>query len=139
MDGLNKFKIITIGFICIFILLVSVMYTTTKNVAQKQEVEQEQQEQLRQQAMANRQARLEKEQSLSNISDKENLINEFYSLKNQVEYMSRDVEDLKATESQMRCRVQGIYNNGTIEETTPTSAIREARTNGEDIVLICNF
>lgn len=139
MDGLNKFKIITIGFICIFILLVSAMYTTTKNVAQKQEVEQEQQEQLRQQAIANRQARMEREQSINRNSNQDNMSNEFYTLKNQVEYMSRDIENLKANESQMRCRVQGIYNNGTIEETSTDYALREARNRGEDIVLICNF
>ena len=141
MYGLNKYKIITISFICVFIMLVTAMYTTTKNAAQRQEMEQQQQEQIPgrtvnpSDANSNTSANGQTEITVqdSNIQDQVN------NLRTQFDDLARDVSNLKAVQSQLHCKVQGLYNNGTIDETTPETAFREAQSNGQNIVLVCSF
>lgn len=138
MYGFNKYKVITISFICVFVFLVATMYTTTKNVAQKQITEQEQQDQLRAQALANKKDRLNKENELNENSN-ENLSDQIYNLKTQIDYMARDIETIKTTDAQLKCRIRGIYNNGSIEEVSPDTALNESRNSGAEIALICTY
>ena len=138
MYGFNKYKVITLSFIFIFVLLVWAMYSTTKTVALRQEQEQQQQEELQRQSMKTVKRTNADGHSEISIEDN-NIQDQLNNLRTQFDFLTRDVENIKANQSQLRCRVQGLYNNGTIDETTPDVAFREARANAQDIVLVCSF
>ncbi len=134
---LNKFKIFTILFLCMFVFMVGVIYTNTRemvenNTRNNQEarnMERSHQENIDQRNM---------EQNSSNIE----VIND------KIEDLTRRIdtlatENVRESESSgsdnIKCRIRGIMTDNGLEPLSDASALNEARINGKELVLTCLF
>lgn len=123
MEGLNKFKVLTIAFICMFVFVVAAIYSNTKDVTMKKEKQKAEQ-------MANREG--------DNISVDNAQLEELYIKVNE---LNKSVEELNLQKSgnNVNCEIRGIMGDNGLEELTIDAALQEARDNGRELVMGCHF
>lgn len=123
MEGLNKFKVLTIAFICMFVFVVAAIYTNTKDATVKKEKQKAEQ-------MANREG--------DNISVDNAQLEELYVKVNELNKRFEDI-DLQKAGNSVNCQVRGVMGDNGLEELTIDAALQEARDNGKDLVMTCHF
>ncbi len=123
MEGLNKFKVLTIAFICMFVFVVAAIYTNTKDATVKKEKQKAEQ-------MANREG--------DNISVDNAQLEELYIKVNELNKRFEDI-DLQKAGNSVNCQVRGVMGDNGLEELTIDAALQEARDNGKDLVMTCHF
>lgn len=123
MEGLNKFKVLTIAFICMFVFVVAAIYTNTKDATVKKEKQKAEQ-------MANREG--------DNISVDNAQLEELYVKVNELNKRFEDL-DLQKAGNSVNCQVRGVMGDNGLEELTIDAALQEARDNGKDLVMTCHF
>lgn len=123
MEGLNKFKVLTIAFICMFVFVVAAIYSNTKDATIKKEKQKAEQ-------MANREG--------DNISVDNAQLEELYIKVNE---LNKSVEELNIQKSgnNVNCEIRGIMGDNGLEELTIDAALQEARDNGRELVMGCHF
>lgn len=123
MEGLNKFKVLTIAFICMFVFVVAAIYSNTKDATMKKEKQKAEQ-------MANREG--------DNISVDNAQLEELYIKVNE---LNKSVEELNLQKSgnNVNCEIRGIMGDNGFEELTIDAALQEARDNGRELVMGCHF
>lgn len=123
MEGLNKFKVLTIAFICMFVFVVAAIYSNTKDATMKKEKQKAEQ-------MANREG--------NNISVDNAQLEELYIKVNE---LNKSVEELNLQKSgnNVNCEIRGIVGDNGLEELTIDAALQEARDNGRELVMGCHF
>lgn len=123
MEGLNKFKVLTIAFICMFVFVVAAIYSNTKDATVKKEKQKAEQ-------MANREG--------DNISVDNAQLEELYIKVNE---LNKSVEELNLQKSgnNVNCEIRGIMGDNGLEELTIDAALQEARDNGRELVMGCHF
>lgn len=123
MEGLNKFKVLTIAFICMFVFVVAAIYSNTKDATIKKEKQKAEQ-------MANREG--------NNISVDNAQLEELYIKVNE---LNKSVEELNLQKSgnNVNCEIRGIMGDNGLEELTIDAALQEARDNGRELVMGCHF
>lgn len=123
MEGLNKFKVLTIAFICMFVFVVAAIYTNTKDATVKKEKQKAEQ-------MANREG--------DNISVDNAQLEELYIKVNE---LNKSVEELNLQKSgnNVNCEIRGVMGDNGLEELTIDAALQEARDNGRELVMGCHF
>lgn len=123
MEGLNKFKVLTIAFICMFVFVVAAIYSNTKDATMKKEKQKAEQ-------MANRES--------DNISVDNAQLEELYIKVNE---LNKSVEELNLQKSgnNVNCEIRGIMGDNGLEELTIDAALQEARDNGKELVMGCHF
>ena len=123
MEGLNKFKVLTIAFICMFVFVVAAIYSNTKDATMKKEKQKAEQ-------MANREG--------DNISVDNAQLEELYIKVNE---LKKSVEELNLQKSgnNVNCEIRGIMGDNGLEELTIDAALQEARDNGRELVMGCHF
>lgn len=123
MEGLNKFKVLTITFICMFVFVVAAIYSNTKDATMKKEKQKAEQ-------MANREG--------DNISVDNAQLEELYIKVNE---LNKSVEELNLQKSgnNVNCEIRGIMGDNGLEELTIDAALQEARDNGRELVMGCHF
>lgn len=123
MEGLNKFKVLTIAFICMFVFVVAAIYSNTKDATMKKEKQKAEQ-------MANREG--------DNISVDNAQLEELYIKVNE---LNKSVEELNLQKSgnNVNCEIRGIVGDNGLEELTIDAALQEARDNGRELVMGCHF
>lgn len=123
MEGLNKFKVLTIAFICMFVFVVAAIYSNTKDATMKKEKQKAEQ-------MANREG--------DNISVDNAQLEELYIKVNE---LNKSVEELNLQKSgnNVNCEIRGIIGDNGLEELTIDAALQEARDNGRELVMGCHF
>ena len=123
MEGLNKFKVLTIAFICMFVFVVAAIYSNTKDATMKKEKQKAEQ-------MANREG--------DNISVDNAQLEELYIKVNE---LNKSVEELNLQKSgnNVNCEIRGIMGDNVLEELTIDAALQEARDNGRELVMGCHF
>ncbi|DAA83049.1 MAG TPA: hypothetical protein DCS44_05950 [Cyanobacteria bacterium UBA10660] len=123
MEGLNKFKVLTIAFICMFVFVVAAIYSNTKDATIKKEKQKAEQ-------MANREG--------DNISVDNAQLEELYIKVNE---LNKSVEELNLQKSgnNVNCEIRGIMGDNGLEELTIDAALQEARDNGRELVMGCHF
>ena len=123
MEGLNKFKVLTIAFICMFVFVVAAIYSNTKDATMKKEKQKAEQ-------MANREG--------DNISVDTAQLEELYIKVNE---LNKSVEELNLQKSgnNVNCEIRGIMGDNGLEELTIDAALQEARDNGRELVMGCHF
>ncbi len=123
MEGLNKFKVLTIAFICMFVFVVAAIYSNTKDATMKKEKQKAEQ-------MANRES--------DNISVDNAQLEELYIKVNE---LNKSVEELNLQKSgnNVNCEIRGIMGDNGLEELTIDAALQEARDNGRELVMGCHF
>ena len=123
MEGLNKFKVLTIAFICMFVFVVAAIYTNTKDATVKKEKQKAEQ-------MANSEG--------DNSSVDNAQLEELYVKVNELNKRFEDI-DLQKAGNSVNCQVRGVMGDNGIEELTIDAALQEARDNGKDLVMTCHF
>lgn len=123
MEGLNKFKVLTIAFICMFVFVVAAIYSNTKDATMKKEKQKAEQ-------MANREG--------DNLSVDNAQLEELYIKVNE---LNKSVEELNLQKSgnNVNCEIRGIMGDNGLEELTIDAALQEARDNGRELVMGCHF
>ncbi len=123
MEGLNKFKVLTIAFICMFVFVVAAIYSNTKDATMKKEKQKAEQ-------MANREG--------DNISVDNAQLEELYIKVNE---LNKSVEELNLQKSgnNVNCEIRGIMGDNGLEDLTIDAALQEARDNGRELVMGCHF
>lgn len=123
MEGLNKFKVLTIAFICMFVFVVAAIYSNTKDATMKKEKQKAEQ-------MANRE--------VDNISVDNAQLEELYIKVNE---LNKSVEELNLQKSgnNVNCEIRGVMGDNGLEELTIDAALQEARDNGRELVMGCHF
>ncbi len=123
MEGLNKFKVLTIAFICMFVFVVAAIYSNTKDATMKKEKQKAEQ-------MANREG--------DNISVDNAQLEELYIKVNE---LNKSVEELNLQKSgnNVNCEIRGVMGDNGLEELTIDAALQEARDNGRELVMGCHF
>ena len=123
MEGLNKFKVLTIAFICMFVFVVAAIYSNTKDATMKKEKQKAEQ-------MANREG--------DKISVDNAQLEELYIKVNE---LNKSVEELNLQKSgnNVNCEIRGIMGDNGLEELTIDAALQEARDNGRELVMGCHF
>ena len=123
MEGLNKFKVLTIAFICMFVFVVAAIYSNTKDATMKTEKQKAEQ-------TANREG--------DNISVDNAQLEELYIKVNE---LNKSVEELNLQKSgnNVNCEIRGVMGDNGLEELTIDAALQEARDNGREFVMGCHF
>ena len=120
MDGLNKFKILTIVFLCMFVFVIAAIYTNTKEVTENK-------------TNANQKIKEENEISQDNSS--------LQDLSIKVDVLTKRLDELQNGNSsnKLNCQVQGIMDGDRIEQLTQEAAMQEAKENNRELVLTCRY
>ncbi|MBR1425392.1 hypothetical protein IJ579_07515 [bacterium] len=128
MQELSKFKVITVVFLCLFVFVIGVIYTNTKEMAESNTGE-----------------------KINNAREK--ITNEFHSERENVKTNQANIEDLnsrlndlrqqvhelKSSGTGMNCKIRGVMGSNGLEDISGEAAFEEARYNGKDLVLTCKF
>ena len=135
MIELNKFKVITMVFILIFVFCVAAMYSNTKDVAADRTSEENS---------------MSSNQLDSQISYDENRINrnssKYKDLNDRVIYLEQLYNKLSETQknmenesSKLNCNIQGVMSGDILVPLSQSESLSEARNSGKDIVMLCSF
>ena len=130
MDGLNKFKILTIVFLCMFVFVVAAIYTNTKEVTENK---------------TNANQKIKAEQKKDDMNAEENEISQDNSnlqdLSMKVDVLTKRLDELQNGNSsnKLNCQVQGIMDGDRIEQLTQEAAMQEAKENNRELVLTCRY
>ncbi len=133
MDNYNKFKMLTIIFLCLFVFVIAAIYTNTKDASEVKIKENNQQKFDR-----------AKEQIQNNQYAQNNNNSEIDNLTVQIEELNNKVNNLMNntnSNSHMNCQILGIMdsNSESIEMLSNSAALDEAQNNGRTLALGCNF
>lgn len=131
MESMNKFKVLTIIFICLFVFVVGAIYSNTKDVSN-----------------VKNQAKTENAEVPANTENTVQ-VNENQDLVSQIDMLNRRVDELNeklnnasdanANSTGLNCRIYGSLTPNGVEQLTPESAIQEAKVNNSELVVTCTF
>lgn len=131
MESMNKFKILTIIFICLFVFVVGAIYSNTKDVS-----------------TAKSQIKTENADAVTNAENTVQ-VNENQDLVSQIDMLNRRVDELneklnnvsgeKANSTGLNCRIYGNLTSNGVEQLSPETAVQEAKINNSELVLTCTF
>lgn len=132
MDGLNKFKVLTIIFLCMFVFIIAAIYTNTKEVTENK-------------TQLNH--KISNEQIKDKIISGENIISQDNSqlqdLSLKVEQLSRRIDEIANSRNSdgtnLNCRVQGVMDGDRVEQLSQEAAMQEAKVNNKELVMTCSF
>ena len=132
MDNYNKFKMLTIIFLCLFVFVIAAIYTNTKDASEVKIKENNKQkfenakEQIQNSEYAQR----------NNTSDIDNLTVQIEELNSKVDNLIQNNNN----NSHMNCQILGIMdsNGESIEMLSNSAALDEAQNNGRTLALGCN-
>ena len=125
MEGLNKFKVLTVVVVFLFLFVVAAIYTNTKAASQ---VKIECKEDIKSD-VAN---------SSANSQDVQNVNDEVHNINMRLDSLSARIDQLEAG-AKPSCYVYGIMGDNGVEQLSAESAISEARDNNRELVMTCSF
>lgn len=136
MESLNKFKILTIIFICMFVFVVAAIYANTKDVTEGKV-------KLKNSA-ENSQVQGDVNNEMANGTENSEVVN---NLEMQIETLNRRVDELNeklnnsgnASSTGLNCRIIGAMTDNGIEQLTEEAAVQEAKINNREMVITCSF
>ena len=133
MESMNKFKVLTIIVICMFLFVVAAIYSNTKDATQ---------------GKMNNKEKIAKEQLKDNLktqvqNEAENSAN-ITDLRNQLNMLNQRIDDLSTQVNHsgsqgLNCRIYGSLTGAGIEQLSPEAAIQEARVNNNEIIIACSL
>lgn len=130
MEGLNKFKVLTITFIAMFVFVVAAIYSNTKDASATKNQDKEK---------AKKEQTVRPQNNPNTVALNNPAIEEMYI---KLEQLSSRVEEISAksnSSSDIRCSIRGIMNDNNLEELSPEAALQEVRDNNSELVLTCKF
>ncbi len=128
MREFSKFQVFTVFFLLMFVFVVGAIYTNTKEVAENKINEKNS---LRKQEIQN----IVNEKTNINIQEKEELNN----LSIRVSELEARIQKIQSENLDLKCKIQGINNGGTVVSMPESEAIDQAKYNGAEVVITCNY
>ncbi len=148
MQEFSKYRVITAGFILMFIFIVAAIYTNTKDIANKKlksgDIVQEQiQQSVTEQETKTTEFNGEDfatQSSNNSTSSNEDTSNKILQITERIDELERKVfSPANDNDKSVRCTVQGIINDGHIIPMSSQEAVNESRTNGKEVLITCVF
>lgn len=129
MNSLNKFKILTIVFLCMFIFVIAAIYSNTKDVSETKIQENQ---------------KVQEEQVNNQMADEQNSVsqdnNQIQDLSIRLEALEQKIDNMDhSSAKKMNCNIQGILDGNNIQQVSQDVALQEAQNSGKELVLTCSF
>ena len=138
MESMNKFKVLTIMIIGLFVFAIAAMYVNTKDVSQTKSQESYETEDRDYDAYQTR-AGKDKTEMVDVMYALDNLETRFKNLEDKVDKKLNSQKTSEPKSSGMRCKIIGSKTSSGIEPLSPEVAIQDAQINGNDIVVTCSL
>lgn len=125
MENFNKFKMLTLIFLCLFVFAVAAIYTNTKEASE-------------QKLKTEKQNKINTERIKQDKADSE----DYSDLAAKIEDLSNKVDNYiisKNDGQKMNCSIIGISDGENIEKISDSSAISEAQDSGRKLIMECGF
>ena len=128
MESMNKFKVLTIVVICMFIFVIAAIYSNTKDAStQKEKMTQRQTEE-----------KIVKEVEYAD-KDFAKVVNDVNILSRQVEELTNRINNKESGENIVRCKILGTLSDGGVEELSENAAVQDAKINNNPLVITCRL
>lgn len=135
MESLNKFKIITIIVLCLFVFAVAAMYSNTKDASEgKMQLKSEEQQEQMQENIQTDQSNVT--QNSDRLADIET---DLSNLNMRVDELNEKVNNGSSSGTGLNCRIIGSMTDTGIEQLSPEAAVEEAKVNNREIVISCSL
>ncbi len=133
MENLNKFKVLTIVLICMFVFVVAAIYSNTKDATTnrmltKTEIENAQNKTTNQ-----------NETETTTSGNIEDLTAQMEFLNKRIDELSEKVNNPSNSSIGLNCKLIGSMTENGIEQLSEEAIIQEAKDNNRDMVITCSF
>ena len=142
MQGFNKFRILTAGFILMFIFAIAAMYSNTKDITAQR---------VKNHSTNSATTSTTTPAANNNIYSNKPVFDEpmdnqsFTQLRNltdRIEQLEKSVRNLNGevaqfTESGLACKIRGVLDNGEVIPLPPAESIAESKMNKREVVITC--
>lgn len=131
MQGFNKFRVLTVGFILMFVFAIAAMYTNTKDIAmQKSKNSEIAKNNISNDTLSNDNLRFHKKDTDEDYLD-------------QIDVLTARVDNLEKSlrennnDSELNCQIRGVLDNGDVIPLSPSESVEEANLNKKELVITC--
>jgi hypothetical protein len=131
MQGFNKFRVLTVGFILMFVFAIAAMYTNTKDIAmQKSKNSEIAKNNISNDTLSNDNLRFHKKDTDEDYLD-------------QIDVLTARVDNLEKSlrennnDSGLNCQIRGVLDNGDVIPLSPSESVEEANLNKKELVITC--
>ncbi len=134
MESMNKFKVLTIFMICLFVFAIAAMYVNTKDASDMKANERNE--------YAQNEYQQEQRQVRQNRIDMTEVMYALDNLEHRVDDLSEKVDKGTSGNSganSLNCRIYGVKTIRGIEELSQNAAIKDAQINKNDLVITCSL
>ncbi len=128
MKELNKFKIITVVFLCLFLFTVGIIYSNTKEMVENNSNSK----------FENQKIEHKKDFSIEQKNVKNNSSN-IQILNDRLNELTKRVDNIDNPNSEMNCKIRGVMGADGLEQLSEEASLSEAKINGKELVLTCSF
>lgn len=131
MQGFNKFRVLTVGFILMFVFAIAAMYTNTKDIAmQKSKNSEIAKNNISNDTLSNDNLRFHKKDTDEDYLD-------------QIDVLTARVDNLEKSlrennnDSGLNCQIRGVLDDGDVIPLSPSESVEEANLNKKELVITC--
>lgn len=132
MESMNKFKVLTIIVICMFIFAIAAIYSNTKDASEGklQAKQQAQNEQVQDEIKTNENT------DETNNGDTATQID---VLNRRIDELNDKIGNSDNNGTPLDCKIYGSMTSSGIEPLSPDAAVQEAKVNNNDLVITCSM
>ncbi len=133
MESMNKFKILTIVVICMFLFVIGAIYSNTKD-ASKGKIQQQNEvakEKLKDNLIQDTNEITQNSQSVQDLTT------EIENLNKRIDELSQKINDDNS--SSLDCKIVGTVDGDNVEQLTEEAALQEAKVNNKQLFITCSF
>lgn len=132
MESMNKFKVLTIIVICMFVFAIAAIYSNTKDASEGklQAKQQAQNEQVQDEIKTNENT------DETNNSDTATQID---VLNRRIDELNDKISNSDNNGTPLDCKIYGSMTSSGIEPLSPDAAVQEAKVNNNDLVITCSM
>ena len=132
MESMNKFKVLTIIVICMFVFAIAAIYSNTKDASEGklQAKQQAQNEQVQDEIKTNENT------DETNNSDTATQID---VLNRRIDELNDQIGNSDNNGTPLDCKIYGSMTSSGIEPLSPDAAVQEAKVNNNDLVITCSM
>ena len=132
MESMNKFKVLTIIVICMFIFAIAAIYSNTKDASEGKLQEKQQ--------AANEQVQNEiKTNENTDLASNNDTATQIDVINHRLDELNEKFNNSNNNGTPINCKIYGSMTSSGIEQLSPDTAIQEAKVNNNDIVITCSI
>ena len=137
MQEFNKFRVITAGFILMFVFVVAAMYTNTKDITDQKlkEAGGEINQNVNPYDFNKKKFKNNEKMNLNDENQVSQLEKRIANLENSVANLNTEM--VINRKSNLKCQIRGILDNDEVIPFSPQDAVDEANMNNREIVITC--